>query len=719
MKNKVTTILALMLSITAFSQTLLSPNGRLKMEFSLTGDNTPTYSLSLDGKPVILPSQMGLDIRHDQGVGDVSIFWREGMTHGSDLRTGFQIKDTETKSADQTWRPVWGEVAKIRDNHNELAVTLFQPSSEREMIIRFRLFDDGLGFRYEFPRQKNLNYFIIGQEQTFFNLAQDMKTFWIAGDYSANEFLYETSKLSEIESKYAAFDRSGNAATVAIEIPSVQTPVMMKSPEGVYVNIHEAALDNYSSMQLEVNGTTLRSMLIPDAMGNRGYIQTDAQSPWRTIVVADNAPAILESKLILNLNEPCAIEDPSWIKPQKFVGVWWQMFAPGQGSWAYGSDPNVKIDKTDFAALTPNGIHAANTANVKKYIDFAAKNGIDGVLVEGWNVGWEDWIGQYKENVFDFVTPYPDFDVVELREYAKSKGVRLIMHHETSGAVSNYERRLEDAYQFMVDNNYNTVKSGYVGPAIPRGEFHYGQWMVNHFLYCIRKGVEYKIMIDAHEPVRPTGMHRTYPNYLAAESARGTEFETFSERGNAPEHTTILPFTRLMGGPMDYTPGIFEGKMSHYDPNSKNRVHTTMMKQLALYVTMYSPLQMVADLPENYERYADAFQFIKDVAVDWDASKVLEAEPGDYITIARKAKGTDNWFIGGITDENGRVSDISLDFLDPAHSYTATIYADGKDAHWDNNPKSYVISTRKVDQKSKLKTTLAPGGGYAVSIVRN
>lgn len=756
-----------------------SPDGRLEMFFYLSKTGEPLYSLTFDGEEVIQPSKLGFDIKHEGGVNNLQIFKpatgepplgnyngngagikaSDGATmNGSSLKDCFSVKKIEKSASDQTWTPIWGEVSKIRDNHTEMAVTLEQKLSDlfisvlpinqdiptfsapqtREIVLRFRLFDDGLGFRYEFPKQKWLNYFVIGKEYTEFTMAQDLTAFWIGGDYDSNEFLYDKSKISEIPERYATFDRSGNSCVYPMRMPGVQTPVMLmnepseadsKEPQKrIFVNIHEAALNNFPSMQLEVNGAQFKAHLIPDAIGNRGYVQTPQVSPWRTVIVADNAPAILESKLILNLNEPCAIgydeltgegEAKQWIKPQKFMGVWWEMFLPNYGSWCYADDPNVKLGVTDFEALTPNGRHAANTANVKKYIDFAAENGIDGVLVEGWDIGWENWTGVFKEYVFDFTTPYPDFDLVELREYAKSKGVQLVMHHETSGAAANYERYLDRAYQFMKDNNYSVVKSGYVGPIIPRGEYHYGQTMVNHYIHCLKRAADYHIMVDAHEPVRPTGMHRTYPNYMAAESGRGTEFETFFEQGNAPEHTTIMPFTRIMGGPMDYTPGIFEQKMSYYgDHTSKSRVHTTLAKQLALYVTMYSPLQMVADLPDNYQRFPDAFQFIKDVAVDWDNTKVLEAEPGDYITTARKAKGKEEWYIGGITDENSRTAtiDCSKIGLDEAKTYIATIYADGDDAHWDNNPQSYKIYNQEITSETVLSIPLAAGGGVAIQI---
>ena len=605
--------------------TLKSPDKRLELTFQLSGFGEPVYTLSFDGQRVLDESRMGFDIRHEGGVNDIQPFMHDWtiaqsntVLHPSQMNEGFRIDSVRRTSVDYTWEPVWGEEKKIRDRHNEMAVYLWQQTGAdstdgRTIVVRFRLFNDGLGFRYEFPRQKTLGYFIIGNELTEFNLHEDLTAFWIAGDYDANEFMYETSHLSEIAGLYPTFDRSNNSCICPMPVPGVQTPVMMKRDSGgLYVNIHEAALVNYSSMQLEVHDigsgrTGFKAHLVPDALGNRGYIQTPQSTPWRTVIVTDNAPAVLESRLILNLNEPCAIEDTDWIRPQKFVGVWWQMFAPGQGTWSYTNEPNVQLGVTDYTRTAPNGTHAANTENVKRYIDFAAANNIQGVLVEGWNQGWEDWFGQFKDFVFDFTTPYPDFDVAELRDYAASKGVQLVMHHETSGSTLNYERYLDRAYQFMKDNNYSVVKSGYVGAIIPRGSHHYDQNTVNHFLHCIRRAADYEIMIDAHEPVRPTGLHRTWPNYLAAESGRGTEFESMGETGNPPEHTTIMPFTRFIGGPMDYTPGIFQTDMSYYDSTSVARIHTTLVKQLALYVVLYSPLQMVADLPENYERFQDAF----------------------------------------------------------------------------------------------------------------
>ncbi len=676
---------------------LKSPNGNFVLHVD-ENSGTPTYSLDYKNLPVIKPSRLGFELVND-----------------TSLLTGFRIMDTKTAAFDETWEPVWGEVKTIRNHYNELAVTFTQSSTKRLIMIRFRLFDDGLGFRYEFPLQENLNYFIIKEEKTQFAMTGDHKAFWLPGDYDTQEYSTVTSRLSEIRGLMKS-SITPNASQTPFSPTGVQTPLMLKSDNGLYINIHEAALVDYSCMSLNLDDKNFifESFLTPDAIGTKGYMQTPCVSPWRTIIVSDKAADILMSKLILNLNEPCKYDDISWIHPVKYVGVWWEMIT-GKSSWAYTDLNNVKLGLTDYSKTKPNSRHAANTAHVKEYIDFAAKHGFDAVLVEGWNVGWEDWFGKWKDDVFDFVTPYPDFDVEEIHAYAASKGIKMIMHHETSSSVRNYERHMDTAYKFMVQNGYHAVKSGYVGDILPRGEYHYGQWMVNHYLYAIKKAADYKIMVNAHEAVRPTGLSRTYPNLIANESARGTEYEAFG--GNNPDHTTILPFTRLMGGPMDYTPGIFEMDISKLNPGNKSFVHSTLSRQLALYVTMYSPLQMAADLPENYNRFLDAFQFIEDVAVDWDDTKVLEAEPGDYITIARKAKGTNNWFIGNTSDENGHLSQISLDFLNPGKKYTATIYADTKDAHYKTNPQAYTITTRNVTSKTVLKLKSAPGGGFAISVL--
>ena len=583
------------------------------------------------------------------------------------------------------------------------------------MIIRFRLYDDGVGFRYEFPQQPNLNYFVIKEEHTQFAMAGDHKAFWIPGDYDTQEYSTVTSKLSEIRGKMEAAI-TPNSSQTPFSPTGVQTSLMMKSDDGLYINIHEAALVDYACMHLNLDDKNMvfESWLTPDAIGDKGYMQAPCHSPWRTVMVSDDAREILASKLILNLNDPCVYEDVSWIKPVKYIGVWWEMIT-GKSSWAYTDLPAVKLGETDYTQVKPNGKHAAHTEHVKKYIDFAAEHGFDQVLVEGWNIGWEDWFGKTKDYVFDFVTPYPDFDVQELNQYAASKGVKLMMHHETSASVRNYERHLDTAYKFMVENGYNAVKSGYVGNIIPRGEYHYGQWLVNHYLYAVKKAADYKIMVNAHEAVRPTGLCRTYPNLIGNESARGTEYEAFG--GSNPDHTTILPFTRLMGGPMDYTPGIFEMRVSKANPDNHSFVHSTLARQLALYVTMYSPLQMAADMIENYEPYMDAFQFIKDVAVDWEDSRYLEAEPGDYITVARKAKGTNNWFIGCTADENGHRSNLTFEYLEPGKKYIATVYADAKDAHYENNPQAYTIRKGILTNKSKLTLAAAPGGGYAISVI--
>ena len=680
------------------AQVITSPDKNLTLTFALKDNGVPTYQLDYKQKSVIKSSKLGLETK------DVPSFL-----------DGFSITKTEQNTFDETWSPVLGEQKNIRNNYTELLVTLTQKAvKDRFIRIRFRLFNDGLGFRYEFPAQANLNYFIIKEEKTQFALAGDHKAFWLPGDYDTQEYSTITSKLSEVRGKMKEAV-TPNASQTTFSPTGLQTPLMMKSDDGLYINLHEAALIDYSTMSLNLDDQhmILESFLTPDAVGDKGYLQAPTQSPWRTIVVSDKATDILASRLILNLNEPTKYKDVSWIKPIKYVGVWWEMIT-GKSTWAYNNLESVQLGVTDYAKTTPNGKHAANTAHVKEYIDFAAKNGLDAVLVEGWNEGWEDWFGKTKDYVFDFVTPYPDFDVAELHRYAASKNIKIIMHHETSGSVRNYERHLDTAYKFMVNNGYNSVKSGYVGNIIPRGEHHYGQWLVNHYMYAITKAAEYKIMVNAHEAVRPTGLNRTYPNLLANEAARGTEYESFG--GNNPDHTTILPFTRLMGGPMDYTPGIFQTKISAYNPENTSFVHTTLVKQLALYVTMYSPLQMAADLPETYAKFMDAFQFIKDVAVDWDETKILEAEPGDYITIARKAKNKEEWYIGAITDENPRTATVTFDYLPKGKTYTATIYADGKDASYDKNPQSYTIRKIKVTSKTVLKQALASSGGLAISV---
>ena len=701
-------------------QQLVSPDGNLVMNFSLTANGAPAYDLSYKGKPVIKTSTLGLELKQEdpnaqtdfQLSGPKKI---EGLEAKANLMNGFTVAQTQTSSFDETWTPVWGEESQIRNHYNELAVTLDQPQNKRQIVIRFRLFNDGLGFRYEFPQQKELNYFVIKEEHSQFAMAGDHTAFWIPGDYDTQEYDYTTSRLSEIRGlmKQAI---TPNSSQTPFSPTGVQTALMMKTDDGLYINLHEAALVDYSCMHLNLDDKNLvfESWLTPDAKGDKGYMQTPCRSPWRTIIVSDDARDILASRITLNLNEPCKLTDTSWIKPTKYIGIWWDMIT-GKGTWAYTNDLySVHLDETDYSKTKPNGTHSANTEKVKRYIDFAAANGFDAVLVEGWNIGWEDWFGNSKDYVFDFVTPYPDFDVQEIHRYAAEKGVEMIMHHETSSSVRNYERHMDNAYRFMVDNGYHAVKSGYVGDIIPRGEHHYGQWMVNHYLYAVDKAADYKIMVNAHEAVRPTGLCRTYPNLIANESARGTEYEAFG--GNHVNHTTILPFTRLIGGPMDYTPGIFETDCSKMTPSNTSRARTTLARQLALYVTMYSPLQMAADIPENYQRFPDAFQFIKDVAIDWDESKYLEAEPGEYITIARRAKGTDDWYIGCTAGYNGHKSELVLDFLTPGKKYEATIYADAKDAHWETNPQAYTITHKKVTNKSKLKLTAAVGGGYAISI---
>ena len=692
-------LLALFMSGAAMAESITSPDGQLRLNFSVNPQGEPVYELSYKGKAVIKPSKLGLELKNDPG-----------------LMNGFTLAGTETSTFDETWEPVWGEVKQICNHYNEMAVTLNQKAQDRNIIIRFRLFDDGLGFRYEFPLQKNLNYFVIKEERTQFAMAGDHKAFWIPGDYDTQEYDYMESKLSEIRGLMEEAV-TGNASQTQFSPTGVQTSLQMKTADGLYINLHEAALVDYSCMHLNLDDKNLvfESWLTPDAVGDKGYMQAPCKSPWRTVIVSDDARDILASKLTLNLNEPCAYEDVSWIKPVKYVGVWWEMIA-GKSTWAYTDElPSVKLGETDYSKTKPNGRHGANNENVKRYIDFAAANGFDQVLVEGWNEGWEDWFGHSKDYVFDFVTPYPDFDVKMLNAYAKSKGVKLMMHHETSSSVRNYERHMDKAYQFMVDNGYNAVKSGYVGNIIPRGEHHYGQWMNNHYLYAVKKAADYKICVNGHEAVRPTGLCRTYPNLIGNESARGTEYEAFG--GSKPFHTTLLPFNRLIGGPMDYTPGIFDTKLDFMGDLPHGQVQTTLAKQLALYVTLYSPLQMAADLVENYEKHMDAFQFIKDVAVDWDDSRYIEAEPGDYITVARKAKGTDNWFVGGITDENARTANFTLDFLTPGKQYVATLYADGKDADYKENPTSYQIKKGIVTNKTKMSVKEARSGGFALSLI--
>jgi hypothetical protein len=681
-------------------QELRSPDGQFSMTFSLLADGTPTYTLAYRGKILIKPSALGFELKNDK----------------KSLLNDFVVTSTATDTHDSTWEPVWGEEKSIRNHYQELAVTLTQNQTNRIMVIRFRLFNDGLGFRYEFPLQKSLVYFIIKEERTQFAMTGNHTAHWIAGDYDTQEYDYTTSRLSEIRSLMKG-SISPNASQTPFSPTGVQTALMMKTDDGVYINLHEAALINYPCMHLNLDDQNMifQSWLTPDVLGDKGYMQTPRVSPWRTIIASHDARNILASRMTYNLNDACKIEDTSWIKPVKYVGVWWEMIT-GKSSWSYTNDyPSIQLGITDYKKATPHGNHGATTANVKKYIDFASRHGFDAVLVEGWNIGWEDWFGNSKDYVFDFVTPYPDFNVAELRDYAKSKGVKLIMHHETSGSTRNYERHLDTAFQFMKTNGYDAVKTGYVGPILPKGYYHYDQYTINHYQYVIEKAAQYQIMVNAHEAVRPTGIARTYPNMIGNESARGTEFQAFG--GSKPNHVTILPFTRLIGGPMDYTPGIFEMDISKLNPNNNSHCNSTLANQLALYVTMYSPLQMAADLPEHYDRFADAFQFIKDVAVDWDQSQYLEAEPGQYITIARKAKGKNNWFLGSVNGEASRESKIAFNFLDAGKTYIATIYADGKDAHYKTNPQSYAIRKVVVTSKSRLTQLCAPGGGYAISIV--
>ena len=697
---------ALMMPLLLVAQQVKSPNGNVVVSFSLVDNGVPTYKVSYKGKPVIKQSRLGLELTPSQNDGI--------KAEDTNLMNGFKVTNTETSSFKEVWKPVWGETSSILNHYNEMAVSLTQEHPNRTIIVRFRVYNDGMGLRYEFPRQSNLGYFIIKDEHTQFAMAGDHTAWWLPGDYDTQEYENVTSKLSEIRSKMKAAVTDNTSQTTFSET-GVQTSLQMKSSDGLYINLHEAACVNYPTMHLNLDDKNMvfESWLTPDAQGNKAYMQAPRTTPWRTLIVSDDARDMLSSNLILNLNEPCQYDDTSWIKPVKYCGVWWEMIV-GRKSWSYTDEfPAVEIGVTDFSKAKPNGRHGATTAEVKRYIDFAAKNGLDQVLVEGWNIGWEDWFGHSKFKVFDFQTPYPDFDIKALNEYAHSKGVKLMMHHETSASVMNYERYMEDAYKLMNKYGYNSVKSGYVGNIIPRGEHHYGQVMNNHYLYAVTEAAKHKIMVNAHEATRPTGLCRTYPNLIGNESARGTEYEAFG--GNAPDHTVILPFTRLQGGPMDYTPGIFETQLKNWSSN-QSYVHSTLAGQLALYLVMYSPLQMAADLPEHYEKYSDAFQFIKDVAVDWDDSKYIEAEPGDYITVARKAKGTDNWFIGGKCDENGHKAVIKLDFLDKGKTYECTIYSDAADADYEKNPKAYSIIRKQVKRGDVLKINEARGGGFGVSL---
>lgn len=685
-------------SLAANAVEVKSPDGKVAVDFDVK-NGVPTYSMTFDGKTVINPSTLGLE-----------------LVNANDLMDGFKIVGSETSAFDETWQPVWGETKDIRNHYNELLVKLRQTSTDRFMNLRFRVYDDGMGFRYEFPQQKNLVYFVVKDEHSQFAMNGDHTAWWIPGDYDTQEYDYTESRLSDIR-RLMEGAITDNASQTQFSPTGVQTSLQMKTDDGLYINLHEAALVDYSCMHLNLDDKNMvfESWLTPDAQGNKGHLQAPAKTPWRTVIVSDDARDMLSSNLILNLNEPCAYTDTSWIKPVKYVGVWWEMIGGGK-QWSYTFDlPSVKLETLDYSQTKPHGQHPANNENVKKYIDFAAEHGFDQVLVEGWNIGWEDWFGNSKDYVFDFQTPYPDFDIKMLNDYAHSKGVRLMMHHETSGSVRNYERHMEAAYDLMDKYGYNSVKSGYVGNMIPRGEHHYGQWLNNHYLYAVTEAAKHKIMVNAHEAVRPTGLCRTYPNLIGNESARGTEYESFA--GNKPSHTTVLPFTRLQGGPMDYTPGIFEMDMKKVNPESAGHVNSTLARQLALYVTMYSPLQMAADTPETYSRFMDAFQFIKDVAVDWDESRYLEAEPGRYVVAARKAKGTDNWFVGCTASEHGHESELKLDFLDKGRKYEAVIYADAPGAHYLTNPQAYTITRRKVTDKTRLKMKAAPGGGYAISII--
>lgn len=696
--RKIILLMSILAMHWATAQQQTSPDGNVVLSFSLKADGTPTYKMTYKGKPVINESTLGFTLKKDEP-----------------LTNHFKVVGDSKSTFKETWKPVWGEEKEILNHYNELLVQLKQDKTNRLMNIRFRVYNEGVGFRYEFPTQKELTYFVIAEENTQFAMTGDHTAWWIPGDYDTQEYDYNESKLSEIRGLMKQ-SMTDNVSQFVFSPTGVQTALMMKTKDGLYINLHEAALVDYALMNLNLDDKTFifQSHLTPDAKGDKGYLYTPTKTPWRTVMVSDDARNILASRLILNLNDPCALADTSWIKPVKYIGVWWEMIT-GKSSWAYTDDlPTIKLDEVDYTKVKPNGTHAANNDKVRHYIDFAAKHGFDQVLVEGWNVGWEDWFGHRKDYVFDFVTPYPDFDIKALNDYAHAKGIKLMMHHETSGSTRNYERHMKAAYELMNKYGYNSVKTGYVGDILPIGEHHYSQSTINHYLYVIKEAAKHKIMVNAHEAVRPTGLCRTYPNLIGNESARGTEYEAFG--GNKPFHTTILPFTRLQGGPMDYTPGILETEVKNVNPNNTSQVRSTLAKQLGLYVTMYSPLQMAADLPENYERFADAFQFIKDVPVDWQESVYLEAEPGRYITVARKDKHSDNWYVGNTSNENGHTSELLLNFLDKNKKYEATIYADAKNADWQTNPKAYTITKQKVNAKTKLKLTAAKGGGYAISI---
>ena len=704
MKHFILTAAALLSASASLGATevLTSPDGRLQLSFDLTADGTPTYKMDYNNKPVIATSRLGLELKNQKSLLD-----------------GFKMERVSRSSFDETWQPVWGEQSSIRNHYNEMAVCLSQPDDNghlREMIVRFRLYDDGVGFRYEWPAQDNFTYFTIKEERTEFAMTGDHTAYWIPGDYDTQEYDYTISRLSEVREKMPAVKFSYNVSSTVFSDTGVQTSLQLKTDDGIYLNIHEAACVDYSTMHLNLDEKrmVLTSWLTPDARGNKGYLMAPCHSPWRTVMVTSTATAALDSKLILNLNEPCKLEDTSWIHPTKYMGVWWEMIV-GKSSWAYSNASAVNLDSIDYKTMKPNGIHGANNDNVKRYIDFAAENGFDQLLVEGWNIGWEDWFGHEKDYVFDFVTPNPDFDIAMLNDYAHSKGIKLMMHHETSGSLRNYERHLDAAYSLMNKYGYDAVKSGYVGNMVPRGEYHYGQWANNHYLYCVKEAAKHKIMVNAHEATRPTGLCRTYPNLVGNESARGTEYQ--QSAGIMPHHVTILPFTRLQGGPMDYTPGIFCMDVSKLNPENHGHVNATLCNQLALYVTLYSPLQMAADVPENYMRYADAFRFIKDVAVDWDESRYLAAEPGEYIIAARREKGGQRWFVGGVTNEDARTMTVDFSFLTKGQKYMATIYADAKDADYEINPEKYVISRRVVTAKDKEKIFMARGGGFAISLM--